>query len=247
MRACVAAARRPRAPILLEQNVDDVIDMTIRVLIADDHPAVRYGLRHLLQEQADFAVVGEAADTAGVLAQLAALRPDVTVLDMEMGDAHGVDALEALRAAAPGARVVVYTGFDDAERIVKAVALGVQGYLLKNSGNQELTRAIRVVDAGGTALQPVVATKLLQRMRQGSGEQAGSPEPLTDRERQVLSLLAQGRSNRAIAGTLAIRERTVKFHVSAILAKLAVRNRTEAVLTAMQHGIVEAVPAERQR
>ncbi|MFQ5755309.1 MAG: response regulator [Acidiferrobacterales bacterium] len=210
----------------------------IRILIADDHPVVRYGLTHMLGAEPGFVVVGEAASADEVVERLQTLKPDVTVLDMEMGEAHGVDALRALRAVDPNARVIIYTGFDNAEWIVEAVYLGVQGYLLKDAGPQELARAIRVVGAGGTLLQPAVATRLLRRMRQDSSPDPTLPEALTERERQVLALLAEGYSNQAIAKTLYISERTVKFHVSAILAKLTARNRTEAVLTALKHGIV---------
>lgn len=208
----------------------------IRILIADDHPVVRYGLTHMLGADPAFTVVGEAADAREVVEKLQTLQPDVTVLDMEMGEAHGVDALRALRAVDPEARVIVYTGFDDPERIVEAVQLGVQGYLLKDSSDEELARAIRVVSAGGTLLQPAVATKLLRRMRH---PETTLPESLTERERQVLTLLAEGYSNQAIADTLCISERTVKFHVSAILGKLTVKNRTEAVLAAVKRGIVK--------
>ncbi|MDH3673598.1 MAG: response regulator transcription factor [Gammaproteobacteria bacterium] len=216
---------------------------TIRILIADDHPVVRYGLTHMLNAEPELSVVGEAADAHEVVEKLQTLKPDVIILDMEMGEAHGVDALRALRAVAPEAGVVIYTAFDDAERIVEAVQLGVQGYLLKDAGDQELARAIRVVHAGGTLLQPAVATKLLRRMRQEPIRDTPLPEPLTERERQVVTLLAEGHSNQVIADTLHISERTVKFHVSAILAKLTARNRTEAVLTAVRHGIVKLVAA----
>ncbi len=220
-----------------------MLDMTIRILIADDHPAVRYGLRHMLDEHQDFAVVGEAATAEEAVARLQALTPDVTVLDLEMGDAHGIDALELLRGAVPHARVIIYTGFDDPERIVNAVRLGVQGYLLKSCGNSEVAAAIRVVNGGGTALQPAVATKLLLRMRQNSDAEADHPDALTGRERQVLRLLAQGRSNHGIADALYISEGTVKFHVSAILGKLGAKNRTEAVLAGMRRGMVRVAPA----
>jgi DNA-binding NarL/FixJ family response regulator len=210
----------------------------IRILIADDHPVVRYGLTHMLSADPEFAVVGEAADAREVVEKVQTLKPDVTILDMEMGEAHGVDALRALRAVDSGARVIIYTGFDNSEWIVEAVQLGVQGYLLKDAGDKELARAIRAVNAGGTLLQPAVATKLLHRMRQDSSPDTTLPEALTERERQVLALLAEGSSNQAIAETLYISERTVKFHVSAILGKLTASNRTEAVLIALKHGIV---------
>jgi DNA-binding NarL/FixJ family response regulator len=215
----------------------------IRILIADDHPVVRYGLTHMLGAEPEFTVVGEATDAHEVVERVQSLDPDVIVLDMEMGETHGVEALRALRAVAPEVRVVIYTAFDNAERIVEAVQLGVQGYLLKDSGDEELARAIRAVHAGGTLLQPVVATKLLRRMRQDATPDSSLPEPLTERESQILILLAEGHSNLAIADTLYISVRTVKFHVSAILGKLTVKNRTQAVLAAVKHGIVKLAMA----
>lgn len=211
----------------------------IRILIADDHPVVRYGLTHMLEADPAFTVVGEAADAHEVVEKLQTLEPDVIILDMEMGEAHGVDALRALRAVDPDARVIIYTAFDNSERIVEAVQLGVQGYLLKDSGDKDIAKAIRVVSAGGTLLQPAVATKLLRRMRQDSTPDTTLPEPLTERECQVLALVAEGHSNQAIADALFITEGTVKFHVSAILSKLTVKNRTEAVLAAVKRGIVK--------
>ncbi|MHC4447533.1 MAG: response regulator [Planctomycetota bacterium] len=211
----------------------------VRILIADDHPVVRFGLTQMLNAEPEFAVVGEASDANEVVERVQALGPDVTVLDMEMGEAHGVDALRALRAVDQAARVIIYTGYDDTERIVEAVHLGIQGYLLKDLDGQELVRAIRAVHGGETVFQPAVTTKLLQHMRRESSPDGTQPEPLSERERQVLVLMAEGRSNQAIADDLCISERTVKFHVSSILAKLAVKNRTEAVMTAIKHGMVK--------
>jgi DNA-binding NarL/FixJ family response regulator len=211
----------------------------VRILIADDHPVVRFGLTQMLNAEPEFAVVGEASDANEVVERVQALGPDVTVLDMEMGEAHGVDALRALRAVDQAARVIIYTGYDDTERVVEAVHLGIQGYLLKDLDGQELVRAIRAVHGGETVFQPAVTTKLLQHMRRESSPDGTQPEPLSERERQVLVLMAEGRSNQAIADDLCISERTVKFHVSSILAKLAVKNRTEAVMTAIKHGMVK--------
>jgi DNA-binding NarL/FixJ family response regulator len=211
----------------------------VRILIADDHPVVRFGLTQMLNAEPEFAVVGEASDADEVVERVQALGPDVTVLDMEMGEAHGVDALRALRAVDQAARVIIYTGYDDTERIVGAVHLGIQGYLLKDLDGQELVRAIRAVHRGETVFQPAVTTKLLQHMRRESSPNGTLPEPLSERERQVLVLMADGHSNQAIADDLCISERTVKFHVSSILAKLGVRNRTEAVMTAIKHGMVK--------
>jgi DNA-binding NarL/FixJ family response regulator len=211
--------------------------MAIRILIADDHPIVREGLSAVLETQPDFAIVGEAASGAQAVERAAALRPNVILLDLELPELDGVAALRAIRAADPAARVIIFTAFDTDERILAAVQAGAQGYLLKGAPREELFQAIRVVHDGGSLLQPVVAARLL---RQVSGASTPAlPEPLTERELEVLRLLAKGRQNKEIANELWISERTVKFHVSAILAKLAVGNRTEAVGKAAQLGLIE--------
>jgi DNA-binding NarL/FixJ family response regulator len=171
------------------------------------------------------------------VAQSAALQPDVILLDLELPELDGVAALRAIRAARPEARVLIFTAFDTDERILAAVQAGAQGYLLKGAPRDELFQAIRVVHSGGSLLQPVVAARLLRQV--SSPTASNLTEPLTERELEVLRLLARGRQNKEIAGELTISERTVKFHVSAILAKLGVGNRTEAVSRAAQLGLVE--------
>ncbi len=211
--------------------------MTIRILIADDHPIVREGLSAVLETQADFVIVGMAGSGTEAVAQSAALQPDVILLDLELPELDGVAALRAIRAARPEARVLIFTAFDTDERILAAVQAGAQGYLLKGAPRDELFQAIRVVHGGGSLLLPVVAARLLRQV--SSPAASGLAEPLTERELEVLRLLARGRQNKEIAGELTISERTVKFHVSAILAKLGVGNRTEAVSRAAQLGLVE--------
>jgi DNA-binding NarL/FixJ family response regulator len=209
---------------------------TIRILIADDHPVVRDGLVAILTTQADFVVAAVAEDGQEAVELVASLRPDVILLDLEMPRLDGADAIRQMRTADPAVRVIVFTAFDTDERILAAVQAGAQGYLLKGAPRQELFRAIRVVHAGGSLLQPIVASKLL---RQVSREAETAVEPLTPREQEVLHLMAQGLQNKEIAAHLVISERTVKFHVSAILGKLGAGNRTEAVTLAVQQGILK--------
>lgn len=207
----------------------------IRVLLADDHPIVRDGLVAILSTQPDFEVVGEAGDGETAVSLTATLNPDVILLDLEMPKLDGVEALRRLKAHDKDVRVIVFTAFDTDERILTAVKAGAQGYLLKGVPRQELFKAIRVVHAGGSLLQPIVASKL---MRQVSAPPEPSIGTLTPREREVLQELAHGLQNKEIAVKLIISERTVKFHVSAILSKLNAGNRTEAARIATQRKLV---------
>lgn len=210
--------------------------MTIRIVLADDHPIVREGLASVLETQPDFEVVGQANDGAEAVDVVSALKPDVVLLDLEMPHLDGVQALRAMRAENAAVKALVFTAFDTDERIIGAVQAGARGYLLKGAPRDELFNAIRVVAQGGSTLQPVVAAKLMERM---TGPAAAVDEALTDREHEVLQCMAQGLQNKEIAQRLVISERTVKFHVSAILAKLGAGNRTEAVRLAMQRGLVQ--------
>jgi DNA-binding NarL/FixJ family response regulator len=210
--------------------------MTIRIVVVDDHPIVRDGLVAVLSTQPDFEVVGEASSGPEAIQQVRAIQPDVILLDLEMPGMDGVETLQCLRDIDPAVRVIVFTAFDTDERIVKAVQAGAQGYLLKGVPRDEIFNAIRVVHAGGALLQPVVASKLL---RQVSRDAQPELDSLTERELEVLRLMAQGQMNKEIAAALVISERTVKFHVSAILSKLGAGNRTEAVRLAAQQGLIE--------
>jgi NarL family two-component system response regulator LiaR len=207
----------------------------IRILVADDHPVVRDGLVAMLGTQADFEVVAEAASGREAVEKAASLQPDLILLDLEMPDMDGVEALKALQKRLPTMRALVFTAFDTDERILGAVRAGAQGYLLKGAPREELFHAVRVVSQGGSLLQPVVASKLLQHMSQGTLQAPA----ITERELEVLGLLGQGKSNREIAEALVISERTAKFHVSSILSKLGANNRTEAVSIAVQQGLIE--------
>lgn len=209
----------------------------IRVLIADDHPVVRDGLIAMLGTQPDFVVVAEASDGREMVVQAVQHAPDVVLLDLEMPGLDGVEALWQLRARLPNARVLVFTAFDTDERIIGAIQAGAQGYLLKGAPREELFGAIRAVARGESLLQPAVQSRLLRHLRE---ERDRAPvESLTPREVQVLRLMAEGKTNKEIAAQLAITERTVKFHVGAILGKLGVGNRTEAVRRAAQLGWVK--------
>ncbi len=206
--------------------------MSIRILVVDDHPVVRDGLALVLGTQPDFAVVGAAADGAEAVARAFELLPDVILLDLEMPGVDGLSALHQLRQKAPDVRVIVFTAFDTDERIIKAVQAGAKGYLLKGAPRAELFEAVRVVAAGGSLLQPVVASKLMRHMSEPAAD------ALTEREMDVLRLMAKGMPNKEIAAALVVTERTVKFHISAILSKLGAGNRTEAVRVAVQRGLV---------
>jgi len=210
----------------------------IRTLIIDDHPVVRFGLVHMLGAADDIEVVGELESIHDLVATLAETKPDVVLLDLELGDADGIDALQQLHDAAPSVRVVIYTSHDEEQRIIQAAELGVDGYLLKGCPQDELIRAIRSVCEGGTALEASVAAKLMQHMNQRSGQETQPSKIFSKRETQVLELLSKGKTNRQIGETLFISESTVKFHVHAILKKLDVGNRTEAVSIAVQQGII---------
>lgn len=197
----------------------------IRILIVDDHPIVRDGLKAVLALEADFEVVGEAADGRDALRRWEELRPDLVMLDLEMPVMDGIATLKQLPA---GARVLVLTVFDTDERILEAIRGGAQGYLLKDSPREQIFQALRLIHAGGTLLP----SQALQRLM--------SPrESLTAREQEVLALMGRGLANREIGEQLVVSERTVKFHVSAILGKLGAANRTEAVSLALKQGLIK--------
>jgi two-component system, NarL family, response regulator LiaR len=209
----------------------------------DDHPVVRDGLNAVLETQPDFEVVGEAGDGQEAVAQVESLRPDVVLLDLDMPVLDGLGALRQIMEQHPETKVIIFTVFDTDERILTAVQSGAQGYLLKGDApRNEIFRAVRTVYQGGALLQPVVAGKLLRQVQTQTNQAASSQptiEDLTEREQDVLELIGQGMANKEIAQRLVISERTVKFHVSAILAKLGAGNRTEATRIAAQRGLIK--------
>ncbi|MET9354840.1 MULTISPECIES: response regulator transcription factor [unclassified Streptomyces] len=206
----------------------------IKVLLVDDHQVVRRGLRTFLEVQDDIEVVGEAADGAEGVDRAQELKPDVILMDVKMPGMDGVDALRRLRELDNHARVLVVTSFTEQRTVVPALRAGAAGYVYKDVDPDALAGAIRSVHAGHILLQPEVAGALLSQEESSSGPgRAGS---LTEREREVLGLIADGRSNREIARALVLSEKTVKTHVSNILMKLDLADRTQAALWAVRHG-----------
>lgn len=222
----------------------------IRILLADDHPILREGLRAILETQPDFEVIAEAVNGLEAVRLALTLQPDILLLDLEMPQLDGVETIRRLRQQQPQFRIIVFTAFDNDERIIHAVQAGANGYLLKEAPRDQIFSAIRITMAGGSLLQPIVASKLLRHMghQSNSGAQGTAYthsaqhippyEPLTERELEVLKLLAQGMPNKEIASQLVISERTAKFHVSSIMGKLGATNRTEAVSLAAQKGLI---------
>ena len=208
----------------------------IRILVADDHPAVRDGLVAMLSTQPDFRVVGQASTGSEVITNVEIAQPDMLLLDLEMPELDGVEALRQVTSEHPDVKVLVFTAFDDDERMVATVQAGARGYLLKGSPRDEVFKAIRVIRQGGLHLQPEAASKLMRHASSDAQQTVWSQ--LTARELEVLELLAMGMTNKEIANKLVITVRTVKFHVSSILRKLEAGNRTEAVRTAAERGII---------
>jgi DNA-binding NarL/FixJ family response regulator len=208
----------------------------IRIIIADDHPIVRDGLSAVLSTQPDFEVVGEASDGSDLLTKAAALTPHIILTDLEMPQLDGVEAIKRLHETLPDVRIIVLTAFNTDDKIVSSIRAGAQGYLLKGAPRAEIFNAIRTVAAGGSLLSPVVVSTLLQHVRD---PQADTPDALTEREMEVLRLIAQGLANKEIAAQLSVTERTIKAHASAIMGKLGAGNRTEAVRMAVQRGLIE--------
>lgn len=208
----------------------------IRIGIVDDHPIVRDGLAAVLGDEPDFEVAGAAGSAEEALTLVAWERPDVLLLDLELPGASGIDALPGLTGASPGTRVIVFTAYDTEERVLAAVRAGAHGYLLKGAAAQDIARAIRTVHTGGSHLDSRVAATVLAQL--SGARAAGGPLPLSERERQVLRLVASGRANKEIARALAISERTVKFHVTSLLNKLGAENRARAAALAVQRGLL---------
>ena len=215
----------------------------VRVLLVDDQALFREGLRTLLTAQPGVEVVGEAANGEEALRLAARLRPDVVLMDLRMPVLDGVAATRRLHETSPACRVIALTTFDDDEYVFEGLRAGAVGYLLKDTSSQRLLEAIRGAARGESFLQPSVAAKVVAEFARLSASAARAPgsaliEPLSERETEILRLLAQGASNREIAETLVIAEGTTKNHITSILGKLGVRDRTQAALKARELGLV---------
>src|SRR5690348_16374567 len=211
------------------------VPMTIRILLVDDHTVVRKGLRTFLSYDPDLEVVGEAADGSEALTKARELTPDVVVMDLLMPGMDGITATTAIRHELPETEVLALTSVLDDASVVGAVRAGAIGYLLKDTEADALCQAIKAAAAGQVQLTSQAAARLMQVIRAPE-----SPQPLTERETEVLRLLAQGQANKQIARNLSIAEKTVKVHVSNILGKLGVQSRTQATLYAIRIGLVSA-------
>jgi DNA-binding NarL/FixJ family response regulator len=207
----------------------------IRVLIVDDHAVVREGLRAFLELQDGIEVAGEAAGGEAAIEQGGRLHPDVVLMDLVMPGLDGLGAMRALRERVPSARVIVLTSFVDDDKLLPALRAGAAGYLLKNASPHEIVRAVRAAHAGEALLDPVVASRLVDALSADGDE--GPLERLTPREREVLELIGRGLSNKRIARELQLSEKTVKTHVSHVLAKLGVTDRTQAAVVAVRAGL----------
>jgi len=208
----------------------------IRLVIADDHPVVRDGLRGMLESQPDFQVIGEASDGAAALQLAIELEPDLILIDLRMPVMDGVTAIREIKRHRPGVQVLVLTTYDSDADILPAIEAGATGYLLKDTSREELYRAIRAAARGETVLAPAVARRLIGRMR------LPVEEKLSSRELEVLGLVAGGLSNSDIGGRLHISQATVKSHLIHIFGKLGVSDRTAAVTVALQRGLIRLEP-----
>lgn len=208
----------------------------IRVLIADDHHVVRGGIRSLLETETDIDVIDEAADGVETVLKTRSLNPDVILMDLMMPRKSGIEAIEEIKQEDPDARILVLTSYSDDEKVFAAIKAGALGYLLKETSTKELLQAIHDVYRGESSLHPAIARKLIRELNRPSNLPPAD-EPLTEREIEVLVYVARGYSNQDIANSLFISERTVRTHVSNILSKLHLANRTQAALYALKEGL----------
>lgn len=210
----------------------------IRVFHADDHAIVREGVRALLSTEPDMELIGEADNGETAVEKIQALRPDVALLDLKMPYKTGLEVIAEVKAQLPEVRILVITSFADDDNVFPAIKAGALGYLLKDSSPEDLLHAIRDVYAGQSSLHPIIAHKVIQELNKPSSLPPTS-DPLTERELEILKLIAQGLTNQQMADKLVVSERTVRTHVSNILSKLHLANRTQAALFALREGYAQ--------
>lgn len=214
--------------------------MSLEILVADDHEVVRLGLRTLIDNHPDFAVVAEAATVKDVVRKTLLLRPDVVVMDIRLLGGSGIDACAQISERAPDTKVIMLTSYAEDEILFDAISAGACGYVLKQIGNEDLVRALETVARGEALLDPALTQRVFDRVREAARrEHAEAFVDLTDQELRVLSQVAEGKTNREIADELYLGEGTVRNYVSSILGKLDLSNRTEAAAYAVQHGLKE--------
>jgi DNA-binding NarL/FixJ family response regulator len=209
----------------------------IKILITDDHPVVREGLNAMLSREVDFKVVGEAKDGAEAVSKVKELKPDVVLMDLRMPEMDGVEAMRQIRSTDTDVKFIILTTYSDDDYIFSGIEAGARAYLLKDAPRDELFKAIRAVHKGESLIQPVVASKLLDRFSQLS-RRTPSGEELSERELEVLCLMAKGAANKEISAELKIAQSTVKTHITNIFQKMGVNDRTEAVTQAIKKGLI---------
>jgi len=210
----------------------------IKILIVDDHPVVREGIGAMLKREPDFKIVGEATNGLEAIGKANELSPDVILMDLRMPEMDGVEAITRIKHDSPDIKFIILTTFSDDEYIFKGIAAGARAYLLKDAPREELFKAIRAVSRGESLIQPVVASRVLDKLAELS-KKSPSADTLSDREIEVLKLMAKGVSNSNIADELSITQSTVKTHITSIFQKLNVTTRTEAVTTALKRSIIQ--------
>jgi DNA-binding NarL/FixJ family response regulator len=211
---------------------------SIKILIVDDHPVVREGIGSMLRREHDFQIVGEATNGLEAVEKARELVPDVILMDLRMPELDGVEAIIRIKAENANIKFIILTTFSDDEYIFKGIAAGARAYMLKDAPRDELFKAIRAVSRGESMIQPIVASRVLDKLAELSNKNTGA-ESLSEREIDVLRLMAKGDSNSNIAENLSITQSTVKTHITSIFQKLNVTTRTEAVTTALKRGIIQ--------
>lgn len=208
----------------------------IRVMVVDDHPVVRRGIKSLLGEEEDIQVAGEAVNGRDAIEKVESLKPDVILMDLVMPEMTGIEAIEKITASHPDARILVMTSFAADDKVFPSIKAGALGYLLKDSDPEDLIRMIRQVYRGELSIHPTIARKVIQELNRPVKEPL-TPSPITEREVEILQLLAQGMENKEIAARLVVQDATVRTHVSNILRKLQLANRVQATLYALRTGL----------